>query len=356
MITGRYRKIHWPWFGIGIGVATVTAAVVALALGIGQVTQNAACAAVVPDSNTITGIATHYVLQSGGGNCSYPGPPANQLFVAMSPSEYDSAASCGSYLQVSGPDGSVVVEVIDQCPECATGHIDLSEPAFSQLAPLSAGLINVTYHTLTDPPLPGPVEVLVKNGSSQYWLSLVIVNTGNALSSVQVANGGGWVNLTRANYNAWNSSSGLGPGPYTVKITDVLGNQVTVRNIALNPGAVQDTGVMMYGGGSAPPPPPPTSAAPTTPAPTSAAPTTAAPTKPAPTTRAPSSPAPSTAASATPGAPTTSPPASLAAAKHPGTKKARRKKPVKHPAVAVAVAPTPAPTPAPTSPSPGPSC
>ena len=62
--------MHWPWLGIGAGVATVTAAIVALALGFGQVTQNEACAAVLPASNTITGIATHYVLGSGGGNCS----------------------------------------------------------------------------------------------------------------------------------------------------------------------------------------------------------------------------------------------------------------------------------------------
>ncbi len=65
------------------------------------------------------------------------------------------------------------VKVVDQCPECAAGHIDLSEAAFARLAPLSAGLVNVSYTPVTDPPLPGPVSVEVKQGSSQYWLALL---------------------------------------------------------------------------------------------------------------------------------------------------------------------------------------
>ena len=95
---------------------------------------------------TVSGTATHYVL-AGLPNCSYASPPANDLFVALSPSEYDGAAACGGYMTVTGPDGSVTVQAIDQCPDCAAGHIDLSEPAFAELAPLSAGLINVHYRT-----------------------------------------------------------------------------------------------------------------------------------------------------------------------------------------------------------------
>jgi expansin len=200
-------------------------------------------------SGTVSGIATHYVL-TGLPNCSYPSPPANNFFVALSPSEYDSAAACGGYLTVTGPDGSVTAQVIDQCPECATGHIDLSEPAFAKLAPLSAGLINVHYQHLADPTLPGPVTMEVKSGSSQYWLALLPGNTGNPLASVQVETAsGGWISLARANYNYWIAQSGAGSGPFTVRLTDTQGNQVTVHDVALDPGAVQSTGVYMYGTG-----------------------------------------------------------------------------------------------------------
>ena len=78
------------------------------------------------------------MLTPGDGNCSYPGLPNGGLFVALSPSEYAGSAACGSYVEVTGPDGWVTAEVVDQCPPCQAGHVDLSEQAFQRIAPLSA--------------------------------------------------------------------------------------------------------------------------------------------------------------------------------------------------------------------------
>jgi len=248
--------------GFSFGGIAVAAAVVALAVGMSQATGTRACAAVlsaadaaqaghVQQAGEVSGIATHYVLQ-GLPNCSYPSPPADGLFAALPPGEYGSAAACGGYLEVHGPDGSVRVEVIDQCPGCGAGHIDLSEAAFSAIAPLNQGLINVTYQPLVNPSLPGPVSLLVKQGSSQYWLALLAMNTGNPLASVQAQSesGGGWYNLVQASYNYWVAQSGAGAGPFTVKLTDTQGHVVTVRGIALSPGVVQGTGAWMYGAGT----------------------------------------------------------------------------------------------------------
>jgi expansin len=244
------RGGRWPLVGIGATGAGMAAVVLVVAVSLGQVSGGKACAAVLAPGALAGGsgsqIATHYVLQ-GLPNCSYPNPPADGLFVALSPSEYNSAGGCGGYLEVKGPDGSVRVKVIDQCPECATGHIDLSETAFAKLAPLSAGLINVSYTYLANPALPGPISIEVKDGSSQYWLALLADNTGNPLASVQVqTSSGGWLSLARANYNYWIAQSGAGAGPFTVRLTDTRGHQVTVRNIALRPGAVQSTKIYMY--------------------------------------------------------------------------------------------------------------
>jgi expansin (peptidoglycan-binding protein) len=256
-----------PLFGPGVTGAGLAAVAVAAVVGIGQLTGGqTACrtssavssaavalpalslAALSRGSRTVSGTATHYVL-TGLPNCS-SSPPANGLFVALPPAEYDNAAACGGFMTVTGPDGSVPVQVIDQCPDCATGHIDLSEPAFAKLAPLSAGLINVRYQFLADPALPGPITIQVKSGSSQYWLALLADNTGNPLASVQVeTSSGGWLSLARASYDYWIAQSGAGAGPFTVRLTDTQGNLVTVRNVALDPGAVQSTGVFMYGPG-----------------------------------------------------------------------------------------------------------
>jgi expansin len=256
MLPGQHRhrrRRSRPRFGplgLGAGGGFLAVAAIAVAVGIEQVAGGHACAALVSAGATAGAgaqIATHYVLQ-GLPNCSYPSPPADGLYVALPPTEYASAAACGGYLEVTGPHGSVRVKVIDQCPDCAAGHIDLSETAFAALAPLSAGLISVSYSSLTDPPLPGPVSLEVKQGSSQYWLALLADNAGNPLAAVQVRTSAGWLSLARASYNYWIASSGAGPGPFTVRLTDTEGHQVTVSGITLSQGTVQSTGTWMYGG------------------------------------------------------------------------------------------------------------
>ncbi len=274
-ISRRFRP--GPLAAAGAGAVVV---VVALAVGISQATASPACASVItPATTTTTGIsgisgpgapeatltgaratgqtsgeATHYELAAGvTGNCSYPSPPAGQLYVALPPPEYGGSAACGSYLQVSGPDGSVTVEVVDQCPECQAGHIDLSEQAFARIAPLSAGLVPVSYRTLADPPLPAPLSMLVKTGSSAYYLALLPINNGNPLAAVAVRqDSGGWQELARTAYGYWLASSGAGPGPFTIRLTDSLGHQATVSGITISPGAVQVTGTPMYGAAAAP--------------------------------------------------------------------------------------------------------
>ena len=251
------RRLHRPrhrsaraqslWLG---AVAFIAAVAVASGFGFGQATGNRASAAVVPAAVRAGAghqTATYYVTR-GIGNCSYPSRPADGLFVALPPAEYARAAGCGGYLEVSGPDGSVLVKVVDQCPGCAAGHIDLSETAFAMLAPLSAGRIDVTYAYLPDPTLPGPLSIEVNRGSSRFWLALLADNTGNPLAAVQVRTSSGWLSLTRASYNYWVASSGAGPGPFTVRLTDTQGHQVTVHGITLSPGAVQATGTWMYDG------------------------------------------------------------------------------------------------------------
>ena len=93
-----------------------------------------------------------------------------------------------------------------------------------------------------------PVGFLVKNGSSRYWLALVVLNTGNAIASVQLETSPGhWMKLTHVNWNAWIAQQGAGPGPFTVRVTDVLRHQVTIHGVALKPNTVQRTRTWMYG-------------------------------------------------------------------------------------------------------------
>jgi expansin (peptidoglycan-binding protein) len=251
MLTERHHhrlgrgSSRWRRALFGFGWVAAVAAV-----GAGPVTENQAYAA-AGAAGTGAQTATYYA-SGGPGNCSFPRLPADGLYVALSPPEYRGAAACGGYLQVKGPDGSVRVKVVDQCPGCAAGHIDLSEPAFAKLAPLPDGLIKVGYTYLSDPPLPGPVSIQVSQGASRYWLALLADNTGNPLASVQVETPAGWLSLARASDNYWVAPPGSRPGPFTVRLTDTQRHQVTVPGITLSPGAVQPTTTWMYGAHTAP--------------------------------------------------------------------------------------------------------
>ncbi|WP_353899190.1 expansin EXLX1 family cellulose-binding protein [Micromonospora harpali] len=210
-------------------------------------------AAAPPVGGTVhKGKATFYDSKGAGGNCSYPSAPANRLYVALGPTEYAAGAACGGHLDVTGPKGTVRVLVMDQCPECAPGHLDLSREAFARIADPVQGIVSVSYRAVVDPPLPGPLTFRIKEGASRYWFAVLVADHGNPLRAVEVRQGdsGGWRAAARQDYNYWLVESGVGPGPYSIRVTDVYGHRVTAGGVRLTPGQVQRGTVRMYGGGA----------------------------------------------------------------------------------------------------------
>ena len=201
----------------------------------------------------VAGKATFYD-SAGMGNCMFEAP-GDRLFVALGNAAYDAAAACGGYLDVTGPKGTVRVKVTDRCPECQPGHIDLSREAFTRIADPVRGIVPVTYRQVTDPPAKN-LTFRVKEGASQYWFAVRVDNHGNPLRSVEAkAPGGSWRQTVRQDYNYWLVESGLGPGPYAVRVTDVRGRRATATGIDMRPGVVQQTSARMGGGGAAAPAP-----------------------------------------------------------------------------------------------------
>ncbi|MEO3746150.1 expansin EXLX1 family cellulose-binding protein [Plantactinospora sp. B5E13] len=227
------------------------------------------------------GKASHYDGGNSGGNCSFPGPPANRLYAAVGSTRYAGSAACGSFLDVTGPKGTVRVMVLDRCAGCTGNKIDLSKQAFKKIADLSQGIVSVSYRLVVDPPVSGPLTFRVKGGASQYWFAVQVGNHGNPLKSVAVRRAGaGWRNAKRQPDNYWVIDGGLGKGPYEIRVTDVHGNQAVATGITLEPRKQQRSRVRLYGDGTGPTPTPSASA--------SAGPGTAgSPTPPTPNTPAP---------------------------------------------------------------------
>ncbi len=53
--------------------------------------------------------------------------------------------NCGKSIKVKGPKGSVTVKIVDTCPGCASGDVDMSPAAFQKIASLSQGRVSITW-------------------------------------------------------------------------------------------------------------------------------------------------------------------------------------------------------------------
>ncbi|KAB1942261.1 hypothetical protein F8271_12940 [Micromonospora sp. ALFpr18c] len=223
------RVRHWL---AGAGI-TALAAVLGITLAV-RSGPTPACAAPPTGDTVHRGKASFYDAGRSGGTCSFPAPPADRLYVALGSSEYSRAAACGSYLDVSGPRGTGRVMVIDQCGGCGPGKIDLSDEAFAKIADRAQGIATVTYRAVVNPPLDGGLTFRIKDGASRYWFAVQVGNHGNPLRSVEAKGpGGGFHKAARQTDNYWTVEDGIGPGPYTIRVTDVYGHQTTATDIRM---------------------------------------------------------------------------------------------------------------------------
>jgi expansin (peptidoglycan-binding protein) len=178
----------------------------------------------LPPNPVHQGIATYYNA-TGDGACMF-GPSPNDLMVAaMNAEEYDNAAVCGSYVFVSGPKGTITVRIVDLCPECKAGHLDLSREAFAAIADLPLGVVPITWQVVS-PELDEPIAYHFKDGSNPWWTAVQIRNHRNPIAKLEYLDGTSqWVSVPRTSYNYFvQTNPGMGAGPYTFRVTDSYGN------------------------------------------------------------------------------------------------------------------------------------
>jgi len=174
---------------------------------------------------------------TGAGNCMFDAG-SDRMIAAMNHTDYENSQACGAFVAVTGPSGTTVtVKIVDQCPECRPGAIDLSAEAFAKLAAPSAGRIPITWRLLS-PQVSGPVSYVYKSGSSQFWCAVQVRNHRNPVRTVEVKVGGSWRALPRQSFNYFLSDGGAGCGG-DLRVTDIYGNQLTDSGIAVRPDAVQ---------------------------------------------------------------------------------------------------------------------
>ncbi|MFT3775258.1 MAG: expansin EXLX1 family cellulose-binding protein [Minicystis sp.] len=206
--------------------------------GNGASTPGPACTT-TPEQHT--GDGTYYDAD-GSGNCSFD-PTGDLMVGAMNHTDYADSAACGACAHLVGPSGEVTVRIVDQCPECQPGDIDLSPDAFAKLADLSLGRIKINW-TYVPCDVDGPIVYHFKEGSNQWWTAVQIRGARYAIAKLEVQKDGQYVEVNRVDYNYFVDDSGMGPGPYAFRVTDVNGAVLTDTGIPFTeagdaPGAAQ---------------------------------------------------------------------------------------------------------------------
>ena len=176
-----------------------------------------------------TGDGTFYDAD-GSGNCSFD-PTGDLMVAAMNHTDYADSAVCGACAHIKGPSGEVTVRIVDRCPECPEGDIDLSPQAFEKLADPSLGRVKIDW-TYVPCEVDGNIVYHFKEGSNQWWTAVQIRNARNAIATLEVQKDGQWVKVNRLDYNYFVDEAGMGTGPYSFRVTDVNGAVLTDHGIA----------------------------------------------------------------------------------------------------------------------------
>ena len=167
-----------------------------------------------------TGIATYYYAD-GSGACGFDPSPNDLMVAAMNAEEYNHAAYCGAFVQVNGRKGTITVRIVDLCPECLAGHLDLSLQAFALIDDVPLGHVPITWRVVS-PAIAGPIAYHFKDGSNQWWSAVQIRNHRNPIAKFEYWNSSAWITVPRVDYNYFvQTNPGMGVGPYTFRVTDM---------------------------------------------------------------------------------------------------------------------------------------
>jgi expansin len=171
-----------------------------------------------------TGEATFYVFADGGGGCMFDPTPDDLMIGAMNATDYDTAAVCGECLSLAGPNGTILIRIVDFCADCAPGNIDLSPSAFARIADTTLGRVPITWQVVACNPT-GPIQYHFEPSSSQWWTAVQLRNIRYAVQRLEYRDQAGTYHvIPRTSYNYFVQTPGIGPGPYTFRVTDIYGH------------------------------------------------------------------------------------------------------------------------------------
>ncbi|KAG0142955.1 hypothetical protein CROQUDRAFT_49550 [Cronartium quercuum f. sp. fusiforme G11] len=141
------------------------------------------------------------------GNCAYKmwSRPSNLGYIAISSNQWKESKACGTCISVTGPGGTFIGIVGDQCPSCVQDGLDLDDSFWNQVSGnQKPGIIDINW-TIIPCSFSEPLKFINNIGTSQYWVSIQVVGSNTAIQSLEISHPGkeSWQTLklgTNSNY------------------------------------------------------------------------------------------------------------------------------------------------------------
>jgi len=161
------------------------------------------------------------------------------------------AAFCGRCARITGSKGNATVRIVDKCPECLTGALDLHQSAFALLADVTLGRVKVSWQFVSCSSgngVTGNAQFKFKDGVNDYWVAIQARNHVIGVSKIQIAETGTVTNstvfddMTRQDYNYFirSYSSGI-KKPFTVRLVADDGQTIDTVVSAFTASEVKQT-------------------------------------------------------------------------------------------------------------------
>ncbi|KAG7380084.1 hypothetical protein PHYPSEUDO_007790 [Phytophthora pseudosyringae] len=190
--------------------------------------------AAVVSAEYYEGDGTSYTLgDTSSGNCNFMSaiPTASTNYAALNNDQWDGLQNCGRCAEVSCIDDqcadqttTAIVQILDRCPECSSGDLDLSPTVFKNITGSDPSRLTIRWK-FVDCPNPGNIEVCLKTGSNGYYVAVQPSNTLVGVETVTI-NGESTTMVDSAYYYLIESTSEVDLTSVAVSITSVEGETV----------------------------------------------------------------------------------------------------------------------------------
>ncbi len=142
-----------------------------------------------------TGDGTAYTLGAiGSGNCNFMHSgfaQASTNYVAINNEQWAGLTNCGRCINVKCIDSrctnthTAMVQVLDRCPECKYGDLDMSPTVFKEITGSDPSRYKIEWD-FVDCPVQGNIKYCANIGSNGYWMAIQPTNFASGIKSMKI--------------------------------------------------------------------------------------------------------------------------------------------------------------------------